>query len=364
MSYQRVLVIPAFAEPFVALQRLVDSIIQKPQTLLLWVSNYPSGCASADRRLTLETAHRAQASYPLLWRNSPYSLHDCGNGSALLLLDMGARGLPVKEGVGLARKLGADSACWLIEQGQIADRWFYCSDADVELPLTYWLTTFKAGLGIYPFRHLPLSDTACQRYEASLHHYVNGLKAAGSPYAWHTIGSLFVMSTAAYLQVRGFPKRAAGEDFYLLNKLVKVAPVVAIEGHGHLILSCRRSHRVPFGTGVGIGKLAEAGQRSKRHYPPHCFQRLRQWLSYLNDCGQALAAGEGGATLWSQMPPQLVPYAEASGLQAKLSRWSGQRLHRAQADRQLMEWFDGFKTLKFIHQCRDSLRPASSQRPP
>ena len=48
------------------------------------------------------------------------------------------------------------------------------------------------------------------------------MKYARSPYAFHTIGSTMAVSANHYAKVRGFPKREAGEDFYLLNKLAKV----------------------------------------------------------------------------------------------------------------------------------------------
>ena len=66
-------------------------------------------------------------------------------------------------------------------------------------------------------------------YEYSLRYYVAGLTYAQSPYAFHTIGSTMAVNAEHYASVRGFPRREAGEDFYLLNKLAKVGSVHTLE---------------------------------------------------------------------------------------------------------------------------------------
>ena len=68
-------------------------------------------------------------------------------------------------------------------------------------------------------------DQATVMYEISLRYYVLGLAAARSSYAYQSIGSTLCVDAPAYLSVRGFPKRAVGEDFYLLDKLAKVGPL-------------------------------------------------------------------------------------------------------------------------------------------
>ncbi len=70
---------------------------------------------------------------------------------------------------------------------------------------------------------------ATQLYELSLRYYVAGMKFARSPYAFHTIGSSMAVSPVHYARVRGFPKREAGEDFYLLNKLAKLGSVLELD---------------------------------------------------------------------------------------------------------------------------------------
>ena len=74
-----------------------------------------------------------------------------------------------------------------------------------------------------------------------------GLGFAGSPYAYHSVGSTLAVRAEAYAIVRGVPKRAAGEDFYLLDKLAKVTPIRVLTGEPVAIsLGVRaRFHLVP-----------------------------------------------------------------------------------------------------------------------
>ena len=61
-------------------------------------------------------------------------------------------------------------------------------------------------------------------------YYVAGLAMAGSRYAHHSLGSTIAVHAKTYAAVRGYPKRSAGEDFYLLNKICKLAPVERLAG--------------------------------------------------------------------------------------------------------------------------------------
>ena len=154
----------------------------------------------------------------------------------LLLIDRWSEGrhLPEKQGVGLARKIAGDVALGLIASGRIETRWIRCTDADVQVPKDYFEQLLDvdsdASAAIYAFKHLPEGDVvqrdAMQAYDEYLQSYVDGLLAAGSPYAFHTIRSLISVDAHAYAAVRGVPKRLAGEDFYLLNKLAKVVFLV------------------------------------------------------------------------------------------------------------------------------------------
>ena len=174
---------------------------------------------------------------------------------ALLLVDRATPGreLPPRHGVGLARKIAADIALALWSEGRVASPWIHCTDADVALPTDYFeaaASNASDAALVYPFRHVDATREALE-YEVSLRYYVAGLRFAGSPYAFHTIGSTLAVHATAYARVRGFPKRLAAEDFYLLNKLAKVGTIRSLDGEP-IRLSARTSNRTPFGTGRAL----------------------------------------------------------------------------------------------------------------
>ena len=303
----------------------------------------------------------------------------------ILLVDRYSEGLglPAGNGVGLARKIGADLATRLIFQGSIRSRWVHCSDADVELPDTYFSFSnalqdpdSKHAALVYPYRHGDDADKAentavifaTQLYELSLRYYVAGLRFAGSPYAFHTIGSTMAVSAPHYAKVRGFPKREAGEDFYLLNKLAKVGSVFeAAPGPGckPIRIEARYSDRVPFGTGAAVNKINELAdpQGDFLFYDPEVFELLRLWLQCLPAIwhSQSSVIDEG---LFVDHPCQresrrnLVAGLNAIKAQQALEHAFRQGKSLDQFTRQVHTWFDAFRTLKLIHFLRDNHLPS------
>ncbi len=80
--------------------------------------------------------------------------------------------------------------------------------------------------------------------------------------------------------MRGFPKREAGEDFYLLNKLAKVGTVLELaEGPDNeaIRIESRRSDRVPFGTGAAVNRITALADPlgEFRFYDPSVFELLK-----------------------------------------------------------------------------------------
>jgi len=288
-------------------------------------------------------------------------------GMGIFLLDRFSENcrLPAGQGVGLARKIAGDVALALIESGQVESDWIRCTDADVELPEDYFSSLSHKSQGesaaVYPFVHLPEGDAlqreALRLYEAYLHDYVSGLKRAGSPYAYQSIGSLIAVHAHAYAVVRGFPKRQAGEDFYLLNKLAKVGSVLQIEGDPVRIRG-RVSSRVPFGTGAAvqaIRKDLEEG-RPYRVYNPSVFQALAFWLDGLRSFSEHADVDRLRKELVNASGPLSGPLLRTLESQGAFSaaKKASEQVHGALLLRRLMEWNDAFRTLKLIHGLRDS----------
>jgi len=214
---------------------------------------------------------------------------------------------------------------------------------------------------------------ATRLYELSLRYFVAGMKFARSPYAFHTIGSTMAVSAIHYAKVRGFPKREAGEDFYLLNKLAKVGSVLELATglDNELIeIASRRSDRVPFGTGAAVNRItALADPLSEfRFYDPVVFVLLELWLQSLPAIWQS-----GSSVLTIDMLLEQPGHQnQVDRLQALLAGLKGIKTEQAlehafrqsrdldQFTRQMHTWFDAFRTLKLIHSLRDIYLPSIS----
>ena len=265
--YAAVVVIPAYGEAESLLRTLASVPPCRTGTpLIVLVINQRDECPrwahDANRRVlaALRSTSARETPIRVLCENVQHLRYA---GHQIVVIDRSAPGqrLPARQGVGLARKIGADFALALWARGGAESPWIHCTDADVRLPgdnfdrATETLSANRrpdsrrgpAAL-VYDFRHA-IDDTrdagkAILEYEIFLRYYVLGLRSAGSVHAYHTIGSTLAVDARAYAQVRGFPKREAAEDFHLLAKLAKVGPVEPLRGEP-IVLSGRESERVP-----------------------------------------------------------------------------------------------------------------------
>ena len=312
---------------------------------------------------------------------------------SLVVIDRASQNfLPPRKGVGLARKIGSDLLLALIEDKRISSPWIHCSDADVHFCSDYFeqvnthhgeeasalLYRFNHGTGFEEFDDAPPGpnnaldqgspirpgesirpNQAALEYEISLRYYVLGLRFAGSHHAFHSIGSTLAIHANAYAKVRGFPKREAAEDFYLLNKLAKVGQIERLEG-SPLLLSSRSSFRVPFGTGAAIRQLLEGSESHVVTYDPKIFHYLRAWHNALR---QMFDSSRPGNSLveWLRTFAYKDPLIESARLIETLAEVGAISTAEkslatpgSQTKKRLLDGFDGFRTLKFVHALRAS----------
>ena len=290
---------------------------------------------------------------------------------SLLVVDRCTDGhqLPARQGVGLARKIGADLALSLIVAQRVRHPLIAMTDADAHLPADYFarLARLEPGYSaaLFPFWHEPGGDRRMDRatalYELRLRYFERGLRWARSPYAFHTVGSTMVVDARSYALVRGVPRRRAGEDFYLLGKLSKLGPVTALAGDP-IRLRSRLSERVPFGTGSESAKLARGAELQLYH--PACFAAVRQVVSDLQYLAEAAStAGPDGAPtvtadVLARMPPLVRRFLIAQGAPHAWQGITAQAPDPVTRLRRLHDWFDGFRTLKLIHYVRDHASPS------
>jgi hypothetical protein len=396
LRWQDVVVIPACAENPAFLDRAPGPA---GRSLLVLVINEPRSAPAAvtrrNRRLAAAVLERFEPRWSTASDTAGFALHllsDQSAGRDVLLVDRFSEGrqLPEKGGVGHARKIGVDLAAALVHPGWIESPWIHCTDADVVLPGTY----FEAGRSlpalakdhaalIYPFFHADEADgpdaaeivLATRLYELSLRYYVAAMKMAGSPYAFHTIGSTMVVSAKHYAMVRGFPKRAAGEDFYLLNKLAKVGNVLQLAAGPAcepIKIRSRRSGRVPFGTGAAVSRMTALSDpvSDYRFYHPMVFELLACWLRAIpaiwdargRDPGSCIFPEVGAGRGFAAQQRCLLAGLEQAGVSRALAHAFRQSKNLQQFERQLTTWFDAFRTLKLIHSLRDGCAASIAYR--
>lgn len=354
ISYQNCAVIPAYNETDDFLHRFINSTLINENVLLILVINQPD--SETDCSMQINLNRQCVLSGKQVWQNNNLSLIQIRqSASHILMIDRfnQTRSIKDDQGVGLARKIGADIACSLIDQDIIISPWICSTDADTHLPDNYFSALDEipqnTAAAIYSFRHITKEDAlskATQYYELSLRYYVTGLQWAGSVYAFHTIGSILTFRFDAYALVRGFPKRPAGEDFYLLNKLAKLGPVWNI-ADAMVLIEPRLSDRVPFGTGPAVSTILQLSEINDYHYyHPQLFIELKQCLNAMT----YLWKEKEQLSIWYSRLSEPAQYAlKALHFQKLTNHIIKQVSDEQQCTRHIEQWFDGFRTLKFIH---------------
>jgi hypothetical protein len=393
-----VLVVPACNET----SRFLDFAPPCPgRSLLILVINEGMEASIRVSAANLALAREVRAKFESQWQSQPET-PAVGAGHALelfcdphwprdvLLVNRFSEGrqLPARGGVGHARKVGVDLAVALFHRQKVRSPWIHCSDADVQLPDTYFDCSFSKELEsadysalIYPFRHCSLDGDEIEKdvilatrlYEFSLHYYVAGLKHACSPYSFQTIGSTMAVNALSYAKVRGFPRREAGEDFYLLNKLAKVGKILEMkEGPDceAIKIEWRRSDRVPFGTGAAVNTITALHNPTQdyRFYNPGVFELLKVWLACWpliwragsSDFAPLLSQATAGKTGPGDKRQLLLQGLTALKADRALEHAFRQSGNPDQFTRQMHTWFDAFRTLKLIHFLRAHGLPSVS----
>ncbi|MDR0699458.1 MAG: glycosyltransferase family 2 protein [Tannerella sp.] len=176
-----------------------------------------------------------------------------------------------KAGVGFARKTAMDEAVRRFAAIDKPDGLIVSLDADTLVAENYFreimhaYETSKAACFTFQFRHNYDAEQypqdvmeACRLYEIYLRYYRLSLKTFKFPFSIHTIGSCFAVHADAYTRLGGMTSRQGGEDFYFLQKAVKMHPVHEVM-NPIVFPSPRVSNRVPFGTGPSVRRILEKG---------------------------------------------------------------------------------------------------------
>lgn len=353
-------VVPCFNEP--ALEVTLEAIwnCERPSQAVeaIVVVNSPIDAGEAVR-----TQNRTTLSAAREWLGRHQDAH-----LRFHFLDLS--NLPPKQaGVGLARKIGMDEALRrFADVEKLSQGVIVCLDADSGCDPNY-LKAIEAhfrkqpktpGASIY-FEH-PLAGSlpppvyrAAALYELHLRYYVQALRFAGFPYAFHTIGSAMAVRAHVYMAQGGMNKRKAGEDFYFLQKVIALGGFSEINDT-RVIPSPRESDRVPFGTGRAVTDQLKG--IAKETYPFEAFLDLKSFWARIAE----LYRSESVSSI--DFPDSIRQFLAAQNIDGVLSEI---RENTADLDafvRRFVRWFDGFVAMKFVHFARDRFygaRPVASE---
>ena len=267
--------------------------------------------------------------------------------------------LPHKHaGVGLARKVGMDLASQRLGHNE-TDGIICNLDADCMVSSNYCARLIEVfakypqlnGVSIY-YEHredFEQNIEAIVQYELHLRLYVQALRKAGFTFAFHTVGSSMACRNSAYIKQGGMNRRKAGEDFYFIQKLLRLGEYQDLVDVS-VFPSCRASERVPFGTGKAMGDIISGNYQmtySLSNYlsVQYLFTELDQ--IYLH-----------GFAKWIQEKPDTY---HDSYLQVRLPDLIEEAIQNSGGFstfcKRFRSNFDGFKVMKLLHHGRSSHWP-------
>jgi hypothetical protein len=350
-SWQHVITIPACGESTGFVDRVFKNNKQQ-SVLLVLIINRPDEHSKTEQwykqNIQLNNHLRSQAKQ-VVESETGHCLLLNSSGVDCLLLDFNNHPFSNKQGVGLARKIAADTSLSLINDGIIKHPWIFSTDADVELPAGYFetvndLASDNAAVCLN-FKHVSEDEsmsTLQSHYDFKLRYYQQGVSHIESCYHYIPLGSTLIVNAQAYVQVRGFPCRSGGEDFYILNKLAKVGHIYQPE-KPVVKINIRFSDRVPFGTGPALQKLADDVELPQ-YYHPEIFHIIKEWrqrlILYFNE--KKLPEDDYGLNEFWQISKLLI---KACNQYKTTEHWQ----------KFIDDWLDAFKILKSVHFLREQL---------
>ena len=281
-------------------------------------------------------------------------------------VDASSRGLEIgpKFGVGEARRIGLDLALSVLTDNGVEGGLLCSLDADTVVEADYLANIRRhfavtgCRSAVVDYAHTLPDDSARRiaivRYELFLRYHELGLRLAGSPYAFPTIGSTIVTRCDAYVAAGGMNRRQAGEDFYFLQELVKTGGVGRVNSTT-VHPSARSSDRVPFGTGASISRHLSGGDDGAMVYHPAGYRVIGDWLSVVE--GRLDHPASDHLERAARISAQLKAFLIRNDFEETWPKIQHNSPDLDGLERQFHRWFDGFRTLKLIHHLRDNGLP-------
>ncbi len=269
-------------------------------------------------------------------------------------------GLPDRDaGAGLARKMAMDNALGRFNHLNRPGGIILSLDADTTCEKNY-LAEVANQFRDHPdtkgcsirFEH-PLEGSTFPeavyngiiQYELHLRYYIQALRFAGHPHAYHTVGSAFGVRADVYAAQGGMNKRKAGEDFYFLQKIIPLGGFYEINST-MVWPSPRPSDRVGFGTGPVISKFQRGEITEFQTYHPEVFFELKEFLSTLRSL---YSADQQSLQLFLDGYPRAVRENLSHEFISRMAEIRGNSSRESTFIKRFYRWFNMFRTLKYIN---------------
>ena len=263
-------------------------------------------------------------------------------------------------GVGLARKTGMDEALRRFSSIGKPEGIIASLDADCTVEKNYFTELFfelcrdrqNKACSIY-FEH-PLAGNDFSpdvynyilQYELHLRYYLQGLKYAGFPFAFHTVGSSMAVKASSYEGCGGMNRKQAGEDFYFIQKLMPLGGYFALNTTA-VYPSPRESSRVPFGTGAVISRLIELSGNNLLTYNIEAFKELRYLFSFTGELYRSDTSEI--FTFRNSLPPGLETFLHEDEFLKAIAEIKGNTSCIDSFRKRFFVWFNMFRIIKYLN---------------
>ena len=340
-----IVVIPACREPFLLLSLLSLKKCNLPQcdVEVIVVINDAENASESTK-----TENKATFQNTLQWaaKNSTPRL----KFHVLYFNELPAK----KAGVGLARKIGMDEACWRFEKAKSKNGIIVSLDADCKCDINYFqaieqhFTDYpdKAATSIhfeYPLSGPDFSEKqyrAITSYELHLRYCQEAKRWTGFPHAFHSRGSSFAVRWEDYIKHGGMNTMLEEEDFYFLQKFIRIDKMSEIN-ETRVFLSPRISDRKPSGTGKAMQEILKSKQAFKTYHPDG-FKILKSFFKKILD------NAESGAITFENLHPALQSFLEKESFLKEIGELSHQTKNRSSFEKRFFQWFNSVQIEKFL----------------
>ncbi len=260
-----------------------------------------------------------------------------------------------ESGVGVARKAGMDEALRRFNSLNKSDAIIVSLDADTIVQENYiaeikkfFDNNKKICAANINFTHITSNELskktqkAAAIYELYLRYYVQSLRYAGFPHAFHTIGSAFAVRAITYAKHGGMVTNQSGEDFYFLQKIIPACNFGEIKTTT-VFPATRITDRVIFGTGVAIEQIIKKYNFDFPVYDFNSFEILKNFFDKIHQ----LYNNPNIENL--EINNLLKKFLLQNKIEQKLNEIKRNTTNEISFEKRFFAWFNAFRVLKFLN---------------